>query len=334
MAWNEASKGASQLLEHDMYMSAGQLVPLPLTCCPHWPAFLHKHIGSPFKAGGPGTKTLTWEGVADSGRHAMASKKKLAARKRLADRAICPPVFLLAAVSQFLFFQPAFLPATTWQPHEQISSHSMRWRSRDGCTQNMSGPKTSMNHETYGGCWWSKVWRPLGLQWVAVKHGTFFAKNVGYLTKFWTPDSQNLTPGLKKSSFGAGFLPSTVCPLVCISYKPPGIAGTTLLIAGAALMMPKCDRWIPQRFWRPWTRPMCHDKRWWGLIFHMLLVGTQGMTIPHIIGCLFHALLRRFVLSGSCLGGEKKQKHVIPRVGPSRRTLNVGQRIQGRWDSK
>ena len=84
------------------------------------------------------------------------------------------------SVSQFLFFQPAFLPATTWQPHEQISSHSMRWRSRDGCTQNMSGPKTSMNHETYGGCWWSKVWRPMGVQWVAVKHCTFFSKHVGY----------------------------------------------------------------------------------------------------------------------------------------------------------
>ena len=116
-------------------------------------------------------------------------------------------------------------------------------------------------------------WVCNGLRW---NTALFSQKNVGYLTKFWTPDSQNLTPGLKKSSFGAGFLPSTVCPLVCISYKPPGIAGTTLLIAGAALMMPKCDRWIPQRFWRPWTRPMCHDKQWWGLIFHMLLVGNPG----------------------------------------------------------
>ena len=134
----------------------------------------------------------------------------------------------------------------------------------------------------------------------------FFLKTCWILDKKnWTPDFQNLTPGLKKSSFGAGVLPSTVCPLVCISYKPPGIAGTTPPIAGTALMMPKCDRWIPQRFWRPWTRPMCHDKRWGGLIFHMLLVGTQGMTIPHIIDGLFHALLRRFVLSGSCLGGEK-----------------------------
>jgi len=35
----------------------------------------------------------------------MASKKKLAARKRVANRAICPPVFLLA--SFFSFSQPS-----------------------------------------------------------------------------------------------------------------------------------------------------------------------------------------------------------------------------------
>ena len=47
----------------------------------------------------------------------------------------------------------------------------------------------------------------------------------------------------------------------------------------------------------------------------MLLVGTQGMTIPHIIGCLFHALLRRFVLSGSCLGGEKNKNMLYQGLG-------------------
>ena len=122
MSRSEASKGASQLVEHDMYMSAGQLVPLPLTCCPHCPSFLHKHTGSPFKADGPGTKALTWEGVADSGRHAMASKKKLAARKRLADRNWQTEQSARQCFCcLFLFFQPAFLLATTWQPHEQIS---------------------------------------------------------------------------------------------------------------------------------------------------------------------------------------------------------------------
>ena len=141
-----------------------------------------------------------------------------------------------------------------------------------GVPKTCQAPRQAWIMKHTAGCWWSKVWRPLGLQWVAVKHGTFFAKNVGYLTKFWTPDSQNLTPGLKKSSFGAGFLPSTVCPLVCISYKPPGIAGTTLLIAGTALMMPKCDRLDPatvlealNEAYVPWQTMV-------------------GVDIPHVIG--------------------------------------------------
>ena len=51
---------------------------------------------------------------------------------------------------------------------------------------------------------------PMGLQWVAVKHCPFF-KNCLIFYKPWTPDSQSLTPGLKKSSLTV-FLPTPAGP--------------------------------------------------------------------------------------------------------------------------
>ena len=103
-------KQTKKLVEHDMYMSAGQLVPLPWTCYPHWLAFLRKHVGSPFQSGWARNEDIDLGG---RGRFRppchpaknIASKKKLSARKRLTDRAICPPVFLLA--SFFSFSQPS-----------------------------------------------------------------------------------------------------------------------------------------------------------------------------------------------------------------------------------
>ena len=80
-------------------------------------------LARPFKVGGLGTKTLTWEAGADSGRHAIQQKthsqQKEAFCKKEADRQ--SNLSTSVSVSQFLFFQPAFLLATTWQPHEQIS---------------------------------------------------------------------------------------------------------------------------------------------------------------------------------------------------------------------
>ena len=134
--------------------------------------------------------------------------------------------------------------------------------------------------------------------------------------------------------------------------------------------MPKCDRWIPQRFWRPWTKRMCHERsgakgvdipqtlwlfnwfRGWstlcplcyrGWLFNIttqnhhflslethykwqfsvamlvyqrvLWVEAHMVTIPHIIGYLFHIAFRRFVPIGACLG-EKNTCHPL-RVLPS-----------------
>jgi hypothetical protein len=47
------------------------------------------------------------------------SQQKEAFCKKEADRQ--SNLSTSVSVSQFLFFQPAFLLATTWQPHEQIS---------------------------------------------------------------------------------------------------------------------------------------------------------------------------------------------------------------------
>lgn len=93
-------------------------------CSPH---FLSRIS---LQAGGLGTKTLTWEERADSGRHTIQQKTWPAKRSWLQERdwqtetGRQSNLSASVSVSQFLFFQPAFLPATTWQPHEQISSHS------------------------------------------------------------------------------------------------------------------------------------------------------------------------------------------------------------------
>jgi len=96
-------KQAKKLVEHEMYMSAGQLAPLPWTCYPHWLAFLHKHVGSPFQSGWARNEVIDLGGGSRfrppcHPAKNMTSKKNLAARKRLADRAISASV----SVSQFL----------------------------------------------------------------------------------------------------------------------------------------------------------------------------------------------------------------------------------------
>jgi hypothetical protein len=81
----------------------------------------------------------------------------------------------------------------------------MRWRNRDG------------NHETYDDqilmdlldlLWWictAKFWRHNGLAMSCGETLHFFQTCLIFY-KLWTPDSQSLTPGLKKTSFAFGYL--------------------------------------------------------------------------------------------------------------------------------
>ena len=84
-------------------------------------------------------------------------------------------------------------------------SHPMRWRNCDG------------NHETYDNqilmdlldlLWWictAKFWRPNGFAMSCGETLHFFQTCLIFY-KLWTPDSQSLTPGLKKTSFAFGYL--------------------------------------------------------------------------------------------------------------------------------
>ena len=81
----------------------------------------------------------------------------------------------------------------------------MRWRNCDG------------NHETYDNqilmdlldlLWWictAKFWRPNGFAMSCGETLHFFQTCLIFY-KLWTPDSQSLTPGLKKTSFAFGYL--------------------------------------------------------------------------------------------------------------------------------
>ena len=131
---------------------------------------------------------------------AVINTSEGASRRKLPDKAICPR----DSVSQFLFFQPAFLLTKTWQPHEANEFPSL-------CAQGVvtivsktdQTPRTIMNrHETYDG----QILVGLPKLDTTMSWHKVAAKNIWPLPKkadtckIWTPDSHKLTPGLKKSS--------------------------------------------------------------------------------------------------------------------------------------
>ena len=128
---------------------------------------------------------------------AVINTSEGASRRKLPDKAICPR----DSVSQFLFFQPAFLLTKTWQPHEANEFPSL-------CAQGVvtivsktdQTPRTIMNrHETYDG----QILVGLPKLDTTMSWHKVAAKNIWPLPKkadtckIWTPDSQKLTPGLK-----------------------------------------------------------------------------------------------------------------------------------------
>jgi hypothetical protein len=76
------------------------------------------------------------------------SQQKEAFCKKEADRQ--SNLSTSVSVSQFLFFQPAFLLATTWQPHETNQFPILCAEEIvTGVSKTFQDPRKSMNHETY-----------------------------------------------------------------------------------------------------------------------------------------------------------------------------------------
>lgn len=94
------TKKATQLAEHEMYVFARQLVPLQSALSFSYFSASRWARNEDIDLGGKGRFRPPYYPAKN-----MASKKKLAARKRVANRVICPPVFLLA--SFFSFSQPS-----------------------------------------------------------------------------------------------------------------------------------------------------------------------------------------------------------------------------------